>query len=458
MYDSTNTYVHYYPSTGNGANNSFANLRTFTGGGGTKVLRFGGDGNLTWDGTGQASTDWRAPIFYDSNNTAYYVDPSSTSNFNNIMIEGGVASNQLAASYSQAAIEVREYNFGGAQTDSWSYAPRIGFHWGGRVASQIAMSSLGQISILNNPGNAYESFQCGNLWAPIFYDSGNSAYYCDPASSSVFNTATFAGLHTIDSNGLIARTGGGNYGVRIYPGGGSSATASILQFTNGAQNSQWGSLWFDGTAGGVGTDSAVPFYIRSNGSTRLTIDSSGNASFSGNLSVTGSGSRTLVATVTGTNVATLNYTSLSGYRSYEIEFDSLVPITQSRTLCMQLHGGGAFLTGNYYNAVFTYFNNNSSGGHSSSGTFIYMTYPAYFITAATGGTGMSGTFTIYNTNNTNTNKAYQYNLCGPTYTTGYAARVQGGGWYTGSQVAITGFQIYSDSGNISGTVRIYGYN
>jgi hypothetical protein len=125
---------------------------------------------------------------------------------------------------------------------------------------------------------------------------------------------------------------------------------------------------------------------------------------------------------------------------------------------MQLHGGGAFLTGNYYNAVFTYFNNNSSGGHSSSGTFIYMTYPAYFITAATGGTGMSGTFTIYNTNNTNTNKAYQYNLCGPTYTTGYAARVQGGGWYTGSQVAITGFQIYSDSGNISGTVRIYGYN
>jgi hypothetical protein len=38
------------------------------------------------NGTGTATGDFRAPIFYDSNNTGYYTDPASTSNLNNVQV------------------------------------------------------------------------------------------------------------------------------------------------------------------------------------------------------------------------------------------------------------------------------------------------------------------------------------------------------------------------------------
>ena len=38
-------------------------------------------------GTYQTSGDFRAPIFYDSNNTGYYVDPASTSNFSRLNVD-----------------------------------------------------------------------------------------------------------------------------------------------------------------------------------------------------------------------------------------------------------------------------------------------------------------------------------------------------------------------------------
>ena len=80
-----------------------------------------------------------------------------------------VCSNVNASGYNSAAIEVRELNNGGAQVDSWAVAPRIGFHWGGRVATQIALSSNGRIVILNNPGDAYGDFQCNFMYGTAQY-------------------------------------------------------------------------------------------------------------------------------------------------------------------------------------------------------------------------------------------------------------------------------------------------
>jgi hypothetical protein len=53
----------------------------------------------------------------------------------------------------------------GAGDDTWARAPRIGFHWGGRVASSIAMNSSGWISIMNNPGTGTETLYCGTIYA-----------------------------------------------------------------------------------------------------------------------------------------------------------------------------------------------------------------------------------------------------------------------------------------------------
>ena len=46
-----------------------------------------------------------------------------------------------SASYTQAAVQIREYNFGGAQSDTWGNAPRLAWHWSGRVQAQIGLAS-----------------------------------------------------------------------------------------------------------------------------------------------------------------------------------------------------------------------------------------------------------------------------------------------------------------------------
>ena len=135
-------------------------------------------------GTYQTSGDFRAPIFYDSDNTSYYVNPASTSTLRGLDV---AANDATDAAYHRAAIEVREYNFGGAQTDSWAYAPRIGMHWGSRVASQIGLASNGRIHILNNPADNNEDLQCDNFYSVNMYDKDNTAYYIDAHATSNIN-------------------------------------------------------------------------------------------------------------------------------------------------------------------------------------------------------------------------------------------------------------------------------
>jgi hypothetical protein len=74
------------------------------------------------------------------------------------------SSDNGSTSYTAAAIQLRESQGG----SSGSYLPpRLAFHWGGVVASQIGIRSDGGIQILNNPGSSLE-----NLWANNMYASG----------------------------------------------------------------------------------------------------------------------------------------------------------------------------------------------------------------------------------------------------------------------------------------------
>ena len=61
---------------------SSGNLRTTTGGDNFASY------SLHVGGTGFASSDFRAPIFYDSANTSFYVDPASTSNLSALNVGG----------------------------------------------------------------------------------------------------------------------------------------------------------------------------------------------------------------------------------------------------------------------------------------------------------------------------------------------------------------------------------
>lgn len=44
--------------------------------------------------------------------------------------------------YGEAAMQIREYRYGGSQTDTWGHAPRLTWHWSGRVAAQIGLASM----------------------------------------------------------------------------------------------------------------------------------------------------------------------------------------------------------------------------------------------------------------------------------------------------------------------------
>jgi hypothetical protein len=103
-----------------------------------------------------------AGVYYDSNNTAYYVDANGTSTFLSAYFIGGIGGVANTSQYYDAALEIRERGFGGAQDDTWATAPRIGFHWGGRVAMQVALSSSGILSVLDGDASNYSAFRCGN--------------------------------------------------------------------------------------------------------------------------------------------------------------------------------------------------------------------------------------------------------------------------------------------------------
>ena len=150
---------------------------------------------------GGAAASFYASVFIDSDDSAYRLDPNSNSRIKHLKVSASTAN----ARYDFAALEVRELNYAGAQAANETIAPRIGFHWGGRVASQIMLQTNGEIQIRNNPGTGYENFRAqigyfqGEVRAPRYYDSNNPAYYGDFASTSITNI--------IDNRGEIYNDG-----------------------------------------------------------------------------------------------------------------------------------------------------------------------------------------------------------------------------------------------------------
>ena len=237
-----------------------------------------------------------ASIYYDSNNTGYYCDPSSFSNFNS-----GVRANEFYARnwfrndnsgeglYNQATGQ----HFYSDNDDYWNVAGggsanaiRMRDQYAGSIRGYFYADSSRNVGILNNGGswrirvvNAdYTLIYGSSIRAQIFYDSNNTAYYFNGASghSTRFegvNNRTMAWLgkpgHTRDSGEYYrARpriTGDTNYWTGAYGWGRLDMTNSVAD---------WGSGFIDswsnpanqpsGTSHWVGVQS----YHYSNGSSR----------------------------------------------------------------------------------------------------------------------------------------------------------------------------------------------
>lgn len=154
----------------------------------------------------------------------------------------------------------------------------------------------------------------------------------------------------------------------------------------------------------------------------------------------------LLNTVTGSGVASLADTSsiTATYPSYLVIMQSLVCASASQPIYIQQHlSGGSFQSSGYVSAV--------AGSVTASGTFGVIMTSSETMTAA----GFSGEFKITNPTQTSTPKL----LWGLGYyeNSGLSARaVNFGGGYTGANTAVDGVQAICGSGNITGTLRVYG--
>lgn len=78
------------------------------------------------------------------------------------------------ASYMNSALQIREHGYNGVQADTWANAPRMSWHWSGRVQTQIGLGSNNELYLSkNNFGNAYKLVYETGTWGINI--SGNAA-------------------------------------------------------------------------------------------------------------------------------------------------------------------------------------------------------------------------------------------------------------------------------------------
>ncbi|HAZ79525.1 MAG TPA: hypothetical protein DCX08_06285, partial [Porticoccaceae bacterium] len=128
------------------------------------------------------STSWhKASLYYDRDNTAYYVDPSSTGTSLNvagkIIASGGVQVGQSSVGYNLADT----FTYDGIATQQYGVTFK---------PSKVIMSGYQGLGLFTNSTERLSIASNGNVTAvadlrtPVVYDSNNTAYYVNPASTS----------------------------------------------------------------------------------------------------------------------------------------------------------------------------------------------------------------------------------------------------------------------------------
>jgi hypothetical protein len=286
---------------------------------------------LRTSNTFTADGDVRSPIFYDSNNTAYYVDPSSISEFWRINASDYIytasdvygkrfidvdnqayyvdpastsvmnvvrANNGNAAGFKigasgpnlTAAAGSNEFVIQGATqvrfgNSAWDYNAWAGLRYdgstnpiyiGGPASGAFASNASPPVPPLIFTGVSYSESE-GSLRAPIFYDSNDTTYYVDPASTSQTAGRMRGGtLHGPNTNWGDYLLVGGN-GREGYI---NNTTVASVCTTDGNLHLDAASAhityinYYDGTN---------VYFGNGNNGIVITFDSSGNGVFNGNV-------------------------------------------------------------------------------------------------------------------------------------------------------------------------------
>ena len=174
-------------------------------------------------GTYTTSGDFRAPIFYDSNNPAYYTDPASTSVMNTInaagylQLTGGWAGSPFGGGQETLTIRSTYASMCQRATNGalsyWLHhlaTDGAYYLYGGRGATDGSSWDWSYRAYPNQDGG-YVEFRT-SARSPIFYDRDNTTYYTDPASTSILNALTVNSTFTVNNGWSYVAN---NYGYGI---------------------------------------------------------------------------------------------------------------------------------------------------------------------------------------------------------------------------------------------------
>ena len=111
------------------------------------------------------------------------------------------------ASYMNSALQIREHGYNGTQADTWANAPRMSWHWSGRVQTQIGLSSNNELYLSkNNFGNAYR----------LVYETGTWGINISGNASSAGNADTVDGEHASAFTRIVGRNSISTTGTAPY--------------------------------------------------------------------------------------------------------------------------------------------------------------------------------------------------------------------------------------------------
>jgi hypothetical protein len=168
----------------------------------------------------------RSPIFYDSNDTAYYIDPTSVSNIIRLKVDT-VASSWIGGFMGNAGITSTTSPTTSSYHAWYSNRTPLGgfsigtlnndfyFKWAVNADIDAGNNVTTSPLLISSAGNIYAG---ADMRAPIFYDSDNTGYYANPNGTSNFNAVTLnsvngLGIHTGRNNeaNKLVRTDGNGY-------------------------------------------------------------------------------------------------------------------------------------------------------------------------------------------------------------------------------------------------------
>lgn len=205
-------------------------------------------------------TSLRAPIFYDSNNTGYYLDPNSNSKAVTFHLGNGSTFNAgstyaLQLSHNNRHLLALNYN------NSANYPWLVNDTWNGGAALIVHFNGVGDRFFVNSGGHMQAD---GSSRAPIFYDSNDTGYYLDLNTSGSTPSLKVAG--NIE---LTARSASWAEGIRInVPTAGSWGG---VRFTRGAGPGNW-ALGYTG----INSTDDLTFWSGTTNTIQLNLDHSAN--------------------------------------------------------------------------------------------------------------------------------------------------------------------------------------